>query len=120
MKQALRLLLLLGFAAVGLFLFRAVPRDVALVYAVDDPATVRRVEEDVFRGDSALRHAEFRFPTGAPSQFQHEVKLTDGEYRVVLRVWRLGGAVRQAVLPVTVTESGPVVLTVHDVDAAQH
>jgi hypothetical protein len=114
LKAALRLLLLLGFAAIGLFVFREVPRTVSLVYAVDDAPTVRRVDVEIFRGDSALRQAEFRFPAGAPAQFQQDVKLTDGQYRVVVRVWRGGGAPRRAVLPVTVAESGPVILAVHD------
>jgi hypothetical protein len=114
-KAALRLLLLLGFAAIGLFVFREVPRNVSLVYALDDAGVVRRVVVEVFRGDTALRQAEFRFPTGAPAQIRQDVKLTDGQYRVVVRVWRLNGAPRRAVLPVTVAEGGPIVLAVHDV-----
>jgi len=113
-KAALRLLLLLGLAALGLYVFREVPRSVALVYAIDDAPGVRRVDVEILRGNGPLRQAEFRFPAGAPPQFQHDVKLTDGEYQVVVRVWRLAGPPRRSVLPVTVAESGPVVLAIHE------
>jgi len=113
-KVALRLLLLLGFAALGLFVFREVPRSVGLVYAIDDAPTVHRVVVEIFRGNGAVRQAEFRFPAGAPAQLRHDVKLPDGAYRVVVRVWRPDGVPRRAALPVTVTESGPVILAVHD------
>ena len=117
---ALYAVLVLGLAAIGLFVFRAVPRNVALVYALDDAPDVRKVEVDVLRGDGALRHAEFRFPSGAPAQVEHDVKLTDGEYRVEVRVYRASGPPGREILPFTVTESGPVVLAVHDRPARAH
>lgn len=114
MSGPLRLLLLLGFAAVGLFFLRGMPRDVTLVYDLADSSAVRALEVDVRRADGALRHAEFRFPAGAPSQIRHEVKLPDGSYEVVVRVSRASGPARRSVLPVVISESGPVVLAIGD------
>lgn len=114
MKGALRLVLLLGFAAVGLFFVRAVPRSVTLVYDLPEPASVRALEVDVRHADGAVRHAEYRFPEGAPAQIRHDVKLPDGSYEVVVRVLRTTGAPARSVLPVVVSESGPVVLAIHD------
>jgi hypothetical protein len=113
-KVALRLLLLLGFGALGLFVLREVPRSVALVYAIDDAPAVRRVEVEVRRGASLVRQAEFRFPSGAPTQIQHDVKLPDGQYHVAVRVWNDTGAPRLILRPVTVAESGSIVLPIGD------
>ena len=112
MKGPLRLLLVLGLAAIGLLVFREVPRDVTLVYAVADPASVRRVEVDVRSGDAAVRHAELRFPDGAPERIPHEMRLRDGAYVVTVRVWRGGGRPAVQAFPITISESGPVVLPV--------
>ena len=114
MKAPLRLLLLLGFAAFGLYFVRGMPRDVTLVYDLEHPDAIRTLEVDVRRGDGALRHAEYRFPAGAPSQVRHDVRLPDGSYEVVVRVLRASGPARQSVLPVVVTESGTVVLAIRD------
>ncbi len=114
MNGPLRLLLLVGFAAVGLFVLRGMPRDVTLVYDLDDAAAIRTLEVEVRRADGALRHAEYRFPAGAPSQIRHDVKLPDGSYEVVVRVSRESGRVRRSVLPVVVSESGSVVLAIRD------
>ncbi len=114
MKGALRLLLLLGFAAVGLYFLGAMPRNVTLVYALQDPTDVRTLEVEIRRPDGTLRHAEYRFPAGAPAQVLQEVKLPDGTYEVVVRVSRANGVVRRSRLPVVVSESGPVVLPIAD------
>ena len=114
MKGALRLLLLLGFAAVGLFFLGAMPRNVTFVYALQNPADVRALEVEIRRPEGALRHAEYRFPAGAPAQVRHEVKLPDGTYDVVVRVSRANGDVQRSRLPVVVSESGPVVLAIGD------
>jgi hypothetical protein len=119
-KGPLRLLLLLGLAAGGLWAFRETPREVTLVYAVEDPATVRRVDVDVRSGDAALRRAELRFPEGAPDRIRHEVRLRDGSYRLDVRVVRADGSARAQVLPLEVAESGPVVLAVTAGSAAAH
>jgi len=113
-KGALRLLLLLGFAAVGLFFLGAVPRNVTLVYDLGDAADVRALEVEVRQADGALRHAEYRFPGGAPRQVVHEVKLPDGSYQVLVRVSRSNGPVRRRTFPVVVSESGPIVLAIGD------
>ncbi len=114
MKGALRLLLLLGLAAIGLFLARGIPRSVTLVYDLEDPAEIRLLEVDVRNAEGALRHAEYRFPDGAPRQVRQDVRLPDGSYEVLLRVSRAGGRPGAARLPLLVAESGPVVLAVHD------
>lgn len=111
-KVALRLFLLLGFGALGLFVLREVPRSVALVYALDDAPAVRRVEVEVRRGTAVIRQAEFRFPSGAPSQIRHDVKLPDGDYGVAVRVWDATGAPRLTLRPITVAESGSIVLPI--------
>ncbi len=114
MSVALRLLLVLGLAAIGIFFVRAMPRDVVLVYALDAPAAVRSVEVDVRRGSDPVRHAEWRFPDGAPAQVRHPVRLPDGSSEVAVRVERDSGPARTTRLPLVVSESGPVVLAVHD------
>jgi hypothetical protein len=111
-KVALRLLLLLGFGAIGLYFLREVPRSVGLVYVIDDSPSVRKVDVEIRKGASPARRSEFRFPAGAPREVRHDVKLADGDYQVVVRVWRLGGSPQSLVLPVTVTESGPIVLAI--------
>jgi hypothetical protein len=113
-KGALRLLLLIGFGAVGLYFLKGVPRDVTLVYDLPDPGQVRMLEVDVVRDDVPLRHAEYRFPGGAPRQVRHDVRLPDGSYEVRIRVSRGEGPPQRVRLPVAVAESGPVVLFVGD------
>jgi hypothetical protein len=113
-KGALRLLLLLGFAAVGLFFLRAMPRNVSLVYDLGEAGEVRGLEVEVRSGEGALRQAEYRFPDGAPRQVVHEVKLPDGSYQVSVRVARSSGPVRRSLLPIVVSESGPIVLAIGD------
>ena len=83
MKGALRLLLLLGFAAIGLFFLRAAPQE---RHARLRPAA-RRPTSGPWRsrcaaGRALLRRAEYRFPGGAPRQVVQEVKLPDGAYQV--------------------------------------
>ncbi len=114
MSVALRLLLILGLAAIGIFFVQSLPRDVVLVYALDAPAAIRSVEVEVRREGVPVRHAEWRLPDGAPAQLRHPVRLPDGTYEVSVRVARDAGAARTARLPLVVVESGPVVLAVHD------
>jgi hypothetical protein len=111
-RGALRLLLLLGFGAVGLFFLGAMPRNVTLVYDLDDAAGVRALEVEVRRADAVIRHAEYRFPAGAPRQVLHEVKLPDGTYEVLVRVSRASGPVQHSLHSIVVSESGPVVLAI--------
>jgi hypothetical protein len=109
-RGPLRLLLVLGLAAIGIYVFREVPRDVVLVYALESPASVRQVEVDVRSGNAAVRHAELRFPSGAPERIRHEVRLRDGEYQLEVRLVRDGGRVGRATTSIAVSESGPIVL----------
>jgi hypothetical protein len=113
-KGALRLLLLLGFAAIGLFFLRAAPRSVTLVYDLGEGADVRALEVEVRGGEGALRRAEYRFPGGAPRQVVQEVKLPDGSYQVEVRVSGVNGPVQRRVLPIVVSEGGPIVLAIRD------
>ncbi len=112
MRGALRLLLLLGFGAIGLFFLRGMPRSVTLVYDLEDAPAIRTLEVDIRRPDGALRHAEYHFPDGAPRQVRHDVKLPDGEYEVAVRVLGPSGPPRRTVRSVVVSESGPVVLAI--------
>jgi hypothetical protein len=109
---ALRLLLLVGLAAIGLFFVRGMPRDVTLVYALEGAPSIRALEVDVRRDGEILRHAEYRFPDGAPAQVRHELRLPDGAYEVLLRVSRPGDPASLSSLPLVVSESGPIVLPV--------
>jgi hypothetical protein len=111
-RSLARLVLVLGLVAAGVFLFGGSPRDVTLVYALPDPASVSTLEVEVLRDDAALRHVEFRFPAGAPPQVRHEVRLPDGDYRLALRIAGAPGGPRRVSLPLTVSGSGPVVLAV--------
>lgn len=114
MSGPLRLLLLVGFAALGLFFLQRMPRNVTLVYALDDATSVRSVEVEVRRQGETLRHAEYRFPAGAPAQVRHEVRLPDGSYDVLLWISREGAKPFRSVRPVVVSESGPIVLSIRE------
>jgi hypothetical protein len=108
MKAAARILFLAGAVAIGLFLFRAAPRDVTLVYGVGD-APARALEVEIRRGGETVRRAEFRFAAGAPRAVSHRVRLTDGDYQV--RCTLSGeGAPRTVERPIAVTESGTIVI----------
>ncbi len=113
MKQLARIVFLAGAVAVGLFLWRSAPRDVTLVYSVED-ADARALEVDVARGDEVLRRSEFRLPAaaGAPRQVRHELRLPDGQYVLRLVVRGEGGAGRRLERSITVTEDGTIVVPV--------
>lgn len=110
MKKAARLVLLAGAVAIGLFLLRAAPRDVTLVYDVQGSGA-RTLAVDIEKAGAAVRRAEFRVPDGASSQVSHRVRLTDGEYLLRLTV-TTGGAARRLERPITVSESGTIVVPV--------
>ena len=109
-KALARVLLVLGLAATGLFLFREVPRDVTLVYRVPEPASTRSLEVDIRRGDATVRHAEFRFPDGAPPQVRHEMRLSDGDYTLAVRLSAGTTAPRELVRSIAVSEEGTIVV----------
>lgn len=106
MKAAARLLLLAGAAAVGLFLFRANPREVTLVYGLSG-ARARAVEVEILRGGEVLRRAELR--VGPDAQARQTVRLPDGAYLLRLRITG-DGPPREVERTLTVSESGPVVI----------
>jgi len=105
-----RLLLVLGMAAIGLFVFRQAPRQVTLVYGVPEPASARELDVEIRRAGATVRHAEFRFPGGAPAQVRHEVRLPDGDYTLGLRLSSDGEAPRVVVVTrsIEVSEEGPI------------
>jgi hypothetical protein len=105
-----RLVFLAGAAAIGLFLFRATPRDVTLVYALGD-AGARELEVEIAKAGETVRRAEFRLDPAVSAQVSHRVRLPDGEYVVHLTLASEGGA-RQLDRPITVSESGTIVVPV--------
>ena len=105
-----RLLFLAGAVGIGLFLLRAAPRDVTLLYAVGG-SRGRALEVDIEKGGESIRRAEFRLADGTPAQVSHRLRLTDGEY--VLRLTLMvGGASRRVDRPITVSESGTIVIPI--------
>ncbi len=99
-KGIARLVLLGGGLAIGLYFLRASPRDVTLVYDFGR-APARVLEVDIGKAGQAVRHAEFRFPSGAPGQVVHRVRLTDGQYSVRLN-WQAVGSPRTLEKPISV------------------
>lgn len=108
MKAVSRLVFLAGAVAIALFLFKAGPRDVTLVYGLEG-IQARALEVDIDRGAETVRHAEFRFDAGVPPTVSHRVRLTDGEYVVHVTIAN-GATARQLARPITVTESGTIVI----------
>ncbi len=105
-----RLVLLGGAVVVGFYLFHASPREVTLVYDFGR-VPAHGLEVEIARDGRTVRRADFRFPSGAPGQVVHRVRLPDGDYSVLL-AWDGGGAARSLERQVTVRESGTVVLPV--------
>ncbi len=110
MRHAARLVLMGGAVAVGLYLWRAAPRDLALVYGMPAGAPVTSMEVEVLRDGETLRRAEFRFPGGAPGAVRHAVRLPDGAYLVRVRLAAAAGPAWTVERPLEVSESGTVVL----------
>ncbi|HZZ84489.1 MAG TPA: hypothetical protein VFE30_08125 [Anaeromyxobacteraceae bacterium] len=104
------MLFLAGAIAIGFFLLRAAPRDVMLVYAVEQTPRPTVVEVEVLRDGEPIRHAEFHFAQGAPAQVRHPVKLPDGRYTLRFRLTAPGRTPATVERPLTVEESGPVVV----------
>jgi hypothetical protein len=106
-RSVARLVFLAGAVAIGLFLFRAAPRDVTLVYALGDTGA-REVDVDIRKAGETVRRAEFR---SVGREVPHRVRLTDGAYLVHLRIAG-DGAAREVDRDITVSESGTIVLPV--------
>jgi hypothetical protein len=109
-KGIARLVFLAGALAIGLYLFRASPRDVTLVYDFGR-AQARSLQVEIARRGRTVRNAEFHFPSGAPGQVVHRLRLPDGEYSLRL-TWRSDGGPRTAERPLSIQESGTVVVPV--------
>lgn len=110
MKAFASVLLVVGLASVGLFALKGAPRDVTLVYGVPDVGDSAALEVDIRRGESTVRRAEFRFHGPAPAQVRHEVRLSDGDYTLALRLTGAAGAPRVFERSITVSEGGPIVV----------
>jgi hypothetical protein len=82
-RQLARFVFLAGGVALGLYLFRASPRDVTLVYDFGR-APPRALEVEIVKDGRVVRRAELRQAAGASGQVEHRVRLTDGEYTVRL------------------------------------
>jgi len=109
-KLLARLLFLGGAVAIGLFLLRAAPRDVTLVYLLPPGRGPTALDVEVRRGEEVLRHAEFRFPDGAPPRVLHRVRLPDGRYAVAMRLSTASGPARTAERAIDVAEDGPILV----------
>ncbi len=110
MRSAARLVFVAGAVALGLFLFRSAPREVTLVYGLPPGPAVTSLEVDIRRAGEEVRHAEFRFPGGAPATVRHEVRLPDGSYELRARLGAGGRPAETLERDFTVAESGPIVL----------
>ncbi len=108
MKALARVLFLAGAVAIGLFLFRAAPRDVTLVYGLRG-THARSLEVDVERGGETIRRAEFWFSSGTPASVRHHLRLTDGQYELHLVVGGESGP-RSLERSIDITESGTIVI----------
>ena len=108
MKPLVRLLGLLGAVGVGLFLSRAAPRDVTLVYDLGAAPGATGLEVDLRRGAELVRHAELRVSAGTP--LRHAVRLPDGEYALRFRIATAAGRAISGERPLVVREDGTIVL----------
>ena len=106
MRNAARLVALVGAVGLGLFLWRKSPRDVVLVYDLSGVAAPRSLEVVLWRGSEELRRSEFPAPR---AQVRHELHLPDGRYRLDWRIDAPGGPVRGE-KELTVEEAGTIVL----------
>lgn len=108
MRALARLAVLLGAVGIGLFLFRAAPHEVVLVYDLSRASGATSVEVAVRKGGELVRRAELAVPASA-SQVRHRVELRDGDYEVEYRVEAAGGAL-QGRRSLEVREGGTIVL----------
>jgi hypothetical protein len=106
-KGAVRLAALVGAAALGLFLCRASPREVVLVYDLADVQGARALDVRIEKAGELYRRADFPSP-GA--QVRHAMKLPQGIYHVKYAIDRTGGAL-SGDRPFEVTESQTIVLS---------
>jgi hypothetical protein len=106
-KGALRLVMVLGAAVLGLLLWRASPREVVLVYDLGGVRDARGLEVRITHGEDLLRQAEFPAPR---AQVRHVMKLPDGTYHVRFALDRPEGPLRGD-RDIQVTESQTIVLS---------
>jgi hypothetical protein len=104
-----RLVLVAGAVGLGLWLFRAAPRDVVLVYGLGE-RRVDALEVEIARGAEVVRRAELRPGGGPAGSLRHPVRLPDGDYVVRLRIAAPDAAPVRIERPITVTESMTIVL----------
>ena len=106
-KSVVRVVAPLGAAALGLFLCRASPRDVVLVYDLAGVQGARALDVRIEKGGELYRRADFPSPA---AQVRHAMKLPDGTYHVKFAIDRASGALAGD-KPFVVTESQTIVLS---------
>jgi hypothetical protein len=108
MKALARLVFVAGAVGIGIFFFRAAPRDVTLVYGLAGSGA-RQLEVAIEKQGESVRRAEFRLGPERPASVSHRVRLTDGEYRIRVLV-TTDAAPRLVERSIQVTESGTIVI----------
>ena len=108
MKRAARLVALLGAIAVGVFLSRAAPEDVVLVYDLSSAPGATALEVELHRDGEVVRRAEFPVPA-QERQIRHPLRLPQGRYALTWRTAGPGGAQRGE-RALEVEEEGTIVL----------
>lgn len=94
-------LLLVGFVALGAFLWKGggdlLPAERVLFWKVPgDYASIRRLELQLYRGETLLKREELKTPAGLSEQPSQKVVLRRGRYTARMLVWREGAVEPQA------------------------
>lgn len=90
-------LFLLGFALLGAFLWKGgldlLPTERSITWKIPGEfASVRRLELQLYRGETLLKREELATPTGLTLEPTQKVVLGRGRYRAQLLLWREGAA----------------------------
>lgn len=107
-KGALRLVMVLGAAVLGLVLWRASPREVVLVYDLRGAPGSTALGVRIDKGGVLYREAEFYAPG---TQVRHTLKLPDGTYHLRYVIGRASQADLRGDRDLQVTESQTIVLS---------
>ncbi len=108
MRQAARVVAILGAVAVAWLLIGRTPKEVTLVYDLSAAPDAQVLEVEVVRGADVLRRAEFRL-AGRGGRVEHTMKLREGEYLLRGRIDTPSGP-RPFQRPLEVREAGTIVL----------
>jgi hypothetical protein len=88
-------LVLIAFALFGAFLWKGgfdlLPAERSISWKIPgDFASIRKVELQLYRGDTLLKREELSTPTGLTLEPTQKIVLERGKYRAQLLVWRDG------------------------------